>query len=87
MDFKFPVTATMLVPLNEKGETEFEDFWQVLRDGRQQPRDAYPQLGPKNAQGQFEMPFFLFVTVFGGPQCISSDYLQKYLSGELHIKV
>ena len=77
----------MLVPLNAEGERVFEDFWQLLREGQQQPRDKYPILGPKNAEGQYEMPFYLFVRVFGGVACWTASDLKSILTGALHLKV
>lgn len=87
MDFKFPPTATIFVPLNDDGVKAFEDFWERIRDGQQQPLSAFPALGPKNAQGQFEMPFFRYVQVFGGYPQMSAENLQSHLTGGLHIKV
>ena len=84
MDFRIKTTAVLLVSLNEEGVRWFDDFWERVRDGQQQPRSVYPVLGPANERGQYELPLLVFLEVFGG---YGVPEYESFFADDLFVKI
>ncbi|MBC7836636.1 hypothetical protein H7X87_02550 [Acetobacteraceae bacterium] len=54
------------VKLTKKGRDEFEQFFDGLSEGQQQPRKAFPALPQPDAEGWYSFELWMLLSVFGG---------------------
>lgn len=82
MDINVSVKTLVKVNLTETGVRTFNTFFGYLSDKQQVPRDEFPTL-EKTDDGFYQMPFWQFVSVFGGPIIRSEDDLHRYYEGDV----